>query len=216
MSDVSALGQGRQLMLVFSCLWGGRDWVCPEPQQSRGRGWRWQHCGGSSGSCRVTSHPEAVEGIHAATLEGVLAWGSKPQAVDAPGGAPGGGLERSSFGPVLWEQTWEGVGTKRVGYAQRAPRASLLRELTQACACQLVGGQEHLPGLQWLVGGGLQGTTVPSRGSSPSNRWRDEWGQVLARSLETESEVGIFWKWFIGGGALRKAEKGCRGRWGRN
>lgn len=54
----------------------------------------------------------------------------------------------SSFRPVLWEQTGEGVGTKRVGYAQRAPRASLLRKLTQACACQLFGGQEYLPGLQ--------------------------------------------------------------------
>lgn len=68
--------------------------------------------------------------------------------MDAPGGAPGGELERSSFGPVSWEQTGEGVGIKRVGYAQRAPRASLLIELTQACACQLVGGQEHLLGLQ--------------------------------------------------------------------
>ena len=83
--------------------------------------------------------------------------------MDAPGGAPGGGLERSSFGPVLWEQTWEGVGTKRVGYAQRAPRASLLRELTQACACQLVGGQEHLPGLQVIGGRGSSGNHSPQQ-----------------------------------------------------
>ena len=110
---------------------------------------------------------------------------------------------------------WGGCGHQEGGVCPKSPEGQSLERAHPSMSMPAGWWSGTSPGTAMIGGRESLGNHSPQQRELTKQQWRDEGRQVPARSLETESEV-IFWKWYIGSSALRKAEKGYRGGWGRN